>query len=146
MDPSLFTMIIEGTIPASFIAKRERWVAFLDINPRAEGHTLVVPVEQQQRIRDLTPATRQSLMEGVSEVSSKLCSHFNVDDCSIVIHDGPAAGQEIPHVHIHVIPRSQGDGGKSLLAMFPEAASPGTLEPDFQKLTDLSNQLNKIDS
>ena len=142
MEPSLFSKIIEGTIPASFITKREKWVAFLDINPRAEGHTLVVPVEQQQRIRDLTPITRQSLMEGVSEVSSKLCSHFNVDDCSIVIHDGPAAGQEIPHVHIHVIPRSQGDGGKSLLAMFPNTPHPGKLDPDFSALATLAEQLS----
>ena len=142
MEPSLFSKIIEGSIPASFIVKREKWVAFLDINPRAEGHTLVVPVEQQQRIRDLTPITRQSLMEGVSEVSSKLCSHFNVDDCSIVIHDGPAAGQEIPHVHIHVIPRSQGDGGKSLLAMFPNTPHPSKLDPDFSALTTLAERLS----
>ena len=144
MEPSLFSKIIEGSIPASFITKREKWVAFLDINPRAEGHTLVVPVEQQQRIRDLTPITRQSLMEGVSEVSSKLCSHFNVDDCSIVIHDGPAAGQDIPHVHIHVIPRSQGDGGKSLLAMFPDTPHPGKLDPDFSALTTLAEQLSLV--
>jgi histidine triad (HIT) family protein len=142
MELSLFSKIINEEIPASFIAKRDNWVAFLDINPRAEGHTLVVPVEQQQRIRDLTPNSRQSLMDGVSEVSSKLCSHFNVEDCSIIIHDGPAAGQEIPHVHIHVIPRCQGDGGKSLLAMFPETPPPGTLEPDYPALSSLAVELS----
>tara|TARA_B100001750_G_C15452829_1_gene569894 strand:+ start:834 stop:1271 length:438 start_codon:yes stop_codon:yes gene_type:complete len=141
MEPSLFTKIIEGSIPGSFIAKRDLWVAFLDINPRAEGHTLVVPVEQQQRIRDLTKESQQSLIEGVSEVSRKLCSYFGVDDCTIIVHDGPAAGQEIPHVHIHVIPRSHGDGGKSLLAMFPEVPPPGTLDPNFAKLSQLSTDL-----
>ena len=59
----------------------------------------------------------------------------------IVIHDGPAAGQEIPHVHIHIIPRSKGDGGKSLLAMFPEVSLPGTLEPNFSTLAELANKL-----
>ena len=141
MEPSLFSKIIDGTIPASFIAKRDLWVAFLDINPRAEGHTLVVPVEQKQRIRDLSIESQNSLIKGVSEVSSKLCSHFEVEDCTIVIHDGPAAGQEIPHVHIHIIPRSKGDGGKSLLAMFPEVSLPGTLEPNFSTLAELANKL-----
>jgi histidine triad (HIT) family protein len=146
MEHSLFTKIIEGEIPASFIAKHDSWVAFLDINPRAEGHTLVVPVEQKQRIRDLSKESQHSLMEGVAIVSEKLCNHFGTQDCTIVVHDGPTAGQEIPHVHVHVIPRSKGDGGKSALAMFPEVPPPGSINPDYQHLTDLSNQLNKIDS
>jgi len=146
VESSLFTKIIKGEIPASFIAKHDLWVAFLDINPRAEGHTLVVPVEQKQRIRDLSKESQHTLMEGVAIVSEKLCNHFGTSDCTIVVHDGPAAGQEIPHVHIHVIPRSKGDGGKSALAMFPEVPPPGTTNPDFQHLTDLSNQLNQIDS
>ncbi|HHZ74320.1 MAG TPA: HIT domain-containing protein, partial [Candidatus Poseidoniales archaeon] len=66
MEPSLFSKIIEGEIPASFISKNELWVAFLDINPRTEGHTLVVPVEQKQRLRDLSKESQHSLMEGVA--------------------------------------------------------------------------------
>ena len=142
MEPSLFTKIIKGEIPASFIAENELWVAFLDINPRAEGHTLVVPVEQKQRIRDLSKESQHSLMEGVAMVSEKLCNHFGIQDCTIVVHDGPAAGQEIPHVHIHIIPRNLGDGGKSILAMFPNTSPPGTLDPDFSALTNLANELS----
>ena len=142
MQPSLFSKIIEGEIPASFIVKNELWVAFLDINPRAEGHTLVVPVEQKQRIRDLSKESQHSLMEGVAIVSEKLCNHFGTSDCTIVVHDGPAAGQEIPHVHVHVIPRSEGDGGKSALAMFPEIPPPGTTNPDFSALANLAGELS----
>ncbi|MDP7312052.1 MAG: HIT family protein [Candidatus Thalassarchaeaceae archaeon] len=142
MELSLFSKIIKGEIPASFIAKQESWVAFLDINPRAEGHTLVVPVEQKQRIRDLSNESQHSLMEGVAMVSEKLCNHFGTLDCTIVVHDGPAAGQEIPHVHVHVIPRSKEDGGKSLLAMFPDTPHPGKLDPDFSALTTLAEQLS----
>jgi len=144
MELSLFSKIIKGEIPASFIAKQESWVAFLDINPRAEGHTLVVPVEQKQRIRDLSNESQHSLMEGVAMVSEKLCNHFGTPDCTIVVHDGPAAGQEIPHVHIHVIPRSKGDGGKSLLAMFPDIPHPGKLDPNFSALTTLAEQLSLV--
>jgi histidine triad (HIT) family protein len=142
MEPSLFTKIIKGEIPASFIAKNELWVAFLDINPRAEGHTLIVPVEQKQRIRDLSKESQHSLIEGVAMVSEKLCNHFGTPDCTIVVHDGPAAGQEIPHVHIHVIPRNQGDGGKSILAMFPNTPPLGTVDPDFSALTKLADELS----
>lgn len=142
MSTSLFTKIIEGEIPASFIAKDELWVAFLDINPRAEGHTLVVPVEQKQRIRDLSKESQRSLMEGVATISEKLCNHFGTSDCTIVVHDGPAAGQEIPHVHIHVIPRSKGDGGKSALAMFPDVPPPGAIDPNFSALSNLADELS----
>ena len=50
--------------------------------------------------------------------------------------------QEIPHVHIHVVPRSEGDGGRSILAMFPETPAPGTLEPDFSRLAALAAELS----
>lgn len=142
MESSLFSKIIEGEIPASFIAKHEKWVAFLDINPRAIGHTLVVPVEQKQRLRDLSQVSRQALMEGVAQVSAKLCKYFDTEDCTIVVHDGPKAGQEIPHVHIHVIPRQNNDGGYSILAMFPNTPAPGTLEPNFSELAALAEQLS----
>jgi len=81
-------------------------------------------------------------MEGVAIVSEKLCNHFGTSDCTIVVHDGPAAGQEIPHVHIHVIPRSKGDGGKSALAMFPNTPLPGSVEPDFSALAKLADELS----
>lgn len=145
MTESIFTKIINGEIPASFIAKRENWVAFLDICPRAEGHTLIVPVEAKQRIRDLSKSSRDSLMEGLSLVTKHLCEHFGTTDCTIVVHDGPSAGQEIPHVHIHVIPRVSGDGGKSLLAMFPNSPKPGDVDPDFSALAALAGQLSLDD-
>ncbi len=142
MEPSLFSKIIDGEIPASFIAKHESWVAFLDINPRAEGHTLVVPVEQKQRIRDLSRESQNSLMEGVATVSELLGNHFGTTDCTIVVHDGPEAGQEIPHVHIHVIPRTHGDGGRSVLAMFPNAPAIGSVEPDYSALAKLADAIS----
>lgn len=142
MGETLFTKIINGDIPASFIAKREHWVAFLDINPRALGHTLVVPREPRQRIRELSGPSQAALMHGVGEVTTRLCEHFGVEDCTIVIHDGPTAGQEIPHVHIHIIPRRAGDGGHSLLAMFPDQPPPGSIDPDFVGLAALAAELS----
>lgn len=139
---SLFSRIIKGEIPASFVAKGSDWVAFLDINPRREGHTLVVPYKQVKRLSSLPPEQLASLMSGVLEVQNRLGNHFSTEDFSIVVHDGPLAGQEIPHVHIHVIPRTLGDGGRSLLAMWPQAPPMGSQEPDFAALSELAKKLN----
>ena len=141
---SLFTKILKGEIPASFIAKGEDWSAFLDINPRRAGHTLVVPYQQGQRISDIQQKQMQSLLTGVVEVQRKLSIFFDTTDFSIVIHDGPLAGQEIPHLHIHIIPRQKGDGGGSLLSMWPDAPPIGSVEPDFSALAILSEKLCKL--
>ena len=105
-EPTLFSKIIRGEIPSSKVAEGDLWYAFLDIYPRRAGHTLVVPKEQAQRISDLSSESRQALMEGVVEVQRRLTAEFGTRDFSVGIHDGPTAGQEVPHVHIHVCPRT----------------------------------------
>jgi len=142
--PTLFTRIILGEISAAIVAKGDDWLAFLDINPRREGHTLVVPHQQAQRLSDLDSKQAESLIAGVVEVQRRLGIHFKTTDFTIVVHDGPLAGQEIPHVHVHLIPRTPGDAGRSLLAMWPDAPPIGTTEPDFPSLTDLSERLREI--
>ena len=139
-EPTLFTKIIRGEIPSSKVAEGEHWYAFLDIYPRRSGHTLVVPKQQAQRIADLDQVNRQGLMDGVVEVQRRLSAEFGTSDFSVGIHDGPTAGQEVPHVHIHVCPRTIGDGGLSLLACWPNSPPPGG-EPDFASLATLSERL-----
>ena len=145
MEPSLFTKIINGEIPASFVAKGDTWVAFLDIFPRRPGHTLVIPVEQKQYISELSTESRTGLMEGVVEVQRRLGAHFATTDFGIGVHDGPLAGQEVPHVHVHVVPRTEGDGGLTLLACWPDSPPPGSADPDFAALTELAEQLQALD-
>ena len=139
-EPTLFTKIIRGEIPSSKVAEGDLWYAFLDIYPRRAGHTLVVPKEQAQRISDLSSESRQALMEGVVEVQRRLTAEFGTRDFSIGIHDGPTAGQEVPHVHIHVCPRTFGDGGLTLLACWPDSPPQGG-DPDFATLSTLSERL-----
>ena len=139
-EPTLFTKIIRGEIPSSKVAEGDLWYAFLDIYPRRAGHTLVVPKEQAQHISDLSPESRQALMDGVVEVQRRLTAEFGTRDFSVGIHDGPTAGQEVPHVHIHVCPRTFGDGGLPLLACWPDAPAPGG-DPDFAALAELSERL-----
>lgn len=79
-------------------------------------------------------------MDGVADVQRRLSRVFEVEDFSVVVHDGPMAGQEVPHVHIHVLPRSTGDGGLGLMSMWPDSPRPGG-NPDYAALSELASRL-----
>jgi histidine triad (HIT) family protein len=100
--PSIFTRIIEGEIPAYKVAENEKFYAFLDINPLAQGHTLVVPKREVDYIFDIN---EECLAEMV--VFAKHVAHAieKVVPCKRV---GVAViGLEVPHAHIHLIPLNQ---------------------------------------
>ena len=139
-EPTLFTRIIRGEVPAHIIARSEYWVAFLDIYPRRPGHTLVVLIEPVSHLRELSVESRRHLLDGVIEVQDILSKRFETDDFLVGIHDGSGAGQEVPHVHIHVIPRTLDDGGLTLLACWPDAPVPGGA-PNFEELRKMAESL-----
>ena len=133
--PTLFEKILSGEIPGNFIRRGDGWGSFLDVFPRSEGHTLVVLENPSQRLADLSEAELGLLFTGVKQTQEALSAYFNTTDFTIAIHDGPLAGQEIPHVHVHVIPRLAGDGGGALPWMFPNAKPPNP--PNFSELSQL---------
>ena len=137
---TLFERILSGEIPSHEVAKGDGWYAFLDIFPRRQGHTLVIPTRPVQRLADLTQDERSSLMDGVAEVQHRLGRKFSTTDFTVCVHDGPLAGQEVPHVHVHVLPRTSGDGGGTLMAMWP--ATP-IAEPDHATLGSLATALRE---
>ena len=137
---TLFERILSGEIPSHEVAKGDGWYAFLDIFPRRQGHTLVIPTRPVQRLAALTQDERSSLMDGVAEVQHRLGRKFSTTDFPVCVHDGPLAGQEVPHVHVHVLPRTSGDGGGTLMAMWP--ATP-IAEPDHGSLGSLATALRE---
>ncbi len=137
-EQTLFERILSGEIPSHKIASGEGWYAFLDIFPRREGHTLVIPTNPVQRIVQLTEIERSRLMSGVVEVQRLLTNHFATTDFTVVVHDGPLAGQEVPHVHVHVLPRTAGDNGSTLAAMWPHSPH---VEPDHAALEILATRI-----
>ena len=137
---TLFQRILSGEIPSHKIASGEGWYAFLDIFPRREGHTLVIPTTPVQRIAELTTLERSRLMTGVAEVQSLLSSHFQTMDFTVLVHDGPLAGQEVPHVHVHVLPRTPKDGGSTIAAMWPRSS---VEEHDHDALGALASSITK---
>lgn len=138
---TLFERILSGEIPSHQVAKGDGWYAFLDIFPRREGHTLVIPTRPVQRLAALTREERSSLMDGVADVQHRLGRQFSTSDFTVCVHDGPLAGQEVPHVHVHVLPRTMGDGGGTLMAMWPATA---TAEPDHESLGLLATALREV--
>ncbi len=140
-EPTLFEKILSGEIPGNFICRGEGWASFLDVFPRSLGHTLVVLENPSQRLANLSDADLMKLFSGVKQTQTKLSNYFETTDFTITVHDGPLAGQEIPHVHVHVIPRKQGDGGKALPAMFPNANPPNP--PDFTSLANLCKAIKE---
>ena len=140
-EPTLFEKILCGEIPGNFICRGDGWGSFLDVFPRSEGHTLVVLENPSQRLADLSQQELGLLFSGVKETQERLSAFFDTTDFTVTVHDGPLAGQEIPHVHVHVIPRLAGDGGGALPWMFPNAKPPNP--PDFPALGELCNKIKE---
>ena len=138
---TLFEKIISGEVPSHQVASGPGWYAFLDIFPRREGHTLVVPMRGVSHLAALREDERSQLMNGVAEVQKRLGRHFNTSDFTVCIHDGPLAGQEVPHVHVHVLPRTEGDSGGTLMSMWPSTASSS---PDHEHLQRLAASLQVV--
>ena len=138
---TLFEKIISGEIPSHCVAQGTGFYAFLDIFPRQEGHTLVVPLRGVSHLAALDDDERSHLMKGVAEVQRRLGRHFNTTDFTVCIHDGPLAGQEVPHVHVHVLPRTEGDSGGTLMSMWPTNTP---TSPDHDGLARLAEALQVV--
>lgn len=123
-DPTcVFCRIIAGELPSHRVFENDDCVAFLDVQPLTEGHVMVVPRHHCGVVADLPPAAFAGLMEGIARVSKGLREAFGADATTIGINDGPAAGQMVPHVHVHLFPRRDGDGGGSLHSVLPKGSS-----------------------
>ncbi len=100
----LFCRIVDGEIPARFVHRDERVVAFHDVNPQAPVHVLVVPVRHVASIRALTAADAETL-SAIIEVIQKVTQETNVADSGYrtVVNTGVDGGQTVEHLHLHVL-------------------------------------------
>jgi diadenosine tetraphosphate (Ap4A) HIT family hydrolase len=109
-EDCVFCDIAAGEAEASVVEEGERTVAFMDRSPIAEGHALVVPRAHAEGLSDLEPAVGGRLFEMGQRVAAGLRASLDADGVNLFLADGEAAGQELFHVHLHVIPRSPDDG------------------------------------
>lgn len=139
MTDCIFCSIVAGEAPAATVAETDRTVAFLDANPLAPGHTLVVPRTHAETLDELSPETGHELMDQLRRLAPAIETAVDADATTIGFNNGPAAGQEVPHVHAHVIPRSRGDGGGPIHAVLPRQSESG--EDPESIATDIVRQL-----
>ena len=108
---SIFTKIIQGEIPCEKIIETDSEIAFLDINPCAAGHTLVIPKLEVERLEDLPETQTMSLMRTIQQVAKAVSTAYDGIDYNLILNNGVNAGQVIEHVHFHVLPRAKGSPG-----------------------------------
>ena len=110
----VFCKIVRGELPAHKVYEDSETIAFLDIHPMTDGHTLVIPKVHAERLAELSPGLAGKLFQTVQRVAGRITQALQAPALNIGINDGRAAGQAVPHLHVHIIPRFPGDGGGSI--------------------------------
>ena len=105
MEDTIFTKIISKEIPAEIVYEDEHTLAFLDINPKRKGHTLVVPKKYVRDIFELDEKTGTHLMKTVVLVSNAVKKATRSGGINLIVNNGKDSGQEVLHLHFHIIPR-----------------------------------------
>ncbi len=106
-----FCRILAGKAEGSFVFRDEQVAAFMDITPVTPGHLLVIPVRHAVHLSDLDPADGARIFDVARSLAAALRrSELKCEGVNLFLADGEQAGQEVPHAHLHVIPRFRGDG------------------------------------
>jgi histidine triad (HIT) family protein len=126
----IFCKIVKREIPVKIIAETEKSLAFIDAFPLTKGHSLVITKNHYEKIQDISADDNADLFETVRKVISRVDKISNAT--LLAVHNGKESGQEIPHVHVHLIPRSTADSAGPVHSMFK----------DSPKLSE--NEINQI--
>ncbi len=130
----IFCKIVSGVIPTKVIAETKNSIAFLDAFPLAKGHTLIIPKHHHEKIQNMSLEENSDLFSTMHKVISKVDKLTGAT--LVAIHNGKEAGQEIPHVHIHLVPRSVNDSGGPIHCLFDSTLNVSDLETNeiYEKL------------
>lgn len=110
MENCVFCKIISGEFSSRKIYENEHVFAFLDIAKDVDGHILVVPKKHVKNILDCDEETLKYLMNAVQKISKHLVDVCGYDGVNLLNASDESAGQTVPHFHVHIIPRKNGDG------------------------------------
>ena len=114
----IFCKIANKEIPSRIITETENSIAFLDVFPVSLGHTLVIPKRHYVKVQDMTDLDNADLFNTVHKVISKVDRLTGAT--LLAVHNGKDSGQEIPHVHVHLIPRELSDQAGPVHSMFKD--------------------------
>ncbi len=107
-DNNIFAKILRGEADAYRVYENDNALAFLDVMPQSDGHTLVLPKTPAENLFDLEPSTAGALFQSTQIVARAVRAAFKPDGIIVTQFNGPAAGQSVFHIHMHIIPRYAG--------------------------------------
>ena len=114
----IFCKIASKEIPAKILVETKSCIGFLDAFPLAKGHALVIPKNHYEKLQDLPTDINTEVFSTVHSLISKVDSLTGAT--LMAVHNGKDSGQEIPHVHVHLIPRSSEDSAAAVHSMFSQ--------------------------
>lgn len=110
----IFCKIVRGEIPNHTVYEDDYVLAFLDIHPIAKGHTVVVPKIHYETIWQVSLEDFGKIATGLRAAAGRVEARLKPEGMNIGLNNGEVAGQSVPHMHWHIVPRSIGDGGGSI--------------------------------
>lgn len=134
-DSCVFCGIVDGSKPHSIVSEDDRTIAFMSIRQQREGHVLVIPRAHVENVFGLDEETGAAVMATTVRIARAVEAAFQPEGLHLWQSNGPAADQEVPHFHMHVMPRWHGDG---LLAWYP------TQGPVYPERDELDRQATLI--
>ena len=126
----IFCKIVSKEIPTKILVETESCIGFLDAFPLAKGHALVIPKHHYEKLQDLPINVNTEVFSTVHSLISKVDSLTGAT--LVAVHNGKQSGQEIPHVHVHLIPRSEDDSAGAVHSMFSK--KPDLSESEIEEL------------
>lgn len=134
-DNCIFCLIANGQIPSNTVYEDGDFRVILDISPAAKGHMLILPKEHYANIFELPEETAKKVLPLAKKLAAAVKEAMNADGVNIVQNNGTAAGQTVPHFHLHIIPRKEGDNVMPLW-------TPGESVPEEQ--AQIAEKISKL--
>ena len=128
---NVFAKILRGEIPCVKVYEDDKTLAFMDIMPSTEGHTLVIPKEAAESIFDLSPEGAAAMIRTTQKLAKAVKKAFRCPGVMLMQLNGEAAGQSVFHAHFHILPRS---AGLDLKMHGKPMVDPKTLQPIAEKI------------
>ena len=110
VDDCIFCKMAAGQIPVAKIYEDEVVLAFLDIGPISDGHTLLIPKQHFEKLDECPSGLLGQVSSRIGKVAKAVTAAMNSDGYNVLCNNGRAAGQVVNHLHFHIIPRNLGDG------------------------------------
>ena len=114
MEDCIFCKIVKGEIPSEKIYEDEDFLAFADIKPAEEGHTLLISKKHFNTLSEVDKEVGSKFIEVIQNVGKSLMNKYNSTGFNITLNNGRAAGQVVGHVHFHLLPRREGDNKRGI--------------------------------